>query len=286
MRSAVPSVLSLALVVLLSSCSDSPSSASTLLVADQQYYPVTPGSQWTYRIDSVGTSGVLVRDVERRTVRIGGTLRIADTAWTIQSTETTAGATTTRDTTYVRKSDIGLFFSSPALQAAGQLPGLFGGVSIPRELLVLPTAAREGDSWEIYRITFSLPNIPLLQYYIKVDADHLGTETVTTDRDVWRNCARIRMRVDILLPNPTDPTNILNPLRIRAEASFWFIRPFGLVMGDGSELVFRLVRGNPLAILQAIFAGSSTTGRRLHQEVLTMDVRQPDDPCVTRGGRY
>ncbi len=267
----------LLLTLALGSCSKSPvSSGGEPIYADQQYYPTLKGTFWTYRIDTTGSDGRTVRDVQRQTSRIIGSMEGDSGIYAVQVNEVSAGVDVTFDTLYIRKSGRGVHFTSPALRA-GLLPNLPGIGSFPSELLLVPFPLEEtyGTTWSI--LNFEFNQIPLFPIYIRVKAAFIGYETVTTDTRTFKNCARILVTIDARFPNLQNPQDLLNPTIIKENASFWLCRPLGLVMGDGSSLLFALLGGRLPFTLQR---------RRVHQELLNCDIVQPKDPCVERGGRY
>lgn len=234
--------------------------------SDQQYYPTEEGTFWRYRIDTTGATGGTVRDVGRRTSRIFGKTLLDSVEYTIQMDETIKGITTTYDTLYVRKSDQGVFFTSPQLRAMGGLSALLG--AFPKEIQIIPPSLESSSSWSI--LNFEYTQIPFFPIYFRVTAAYLNKESIQLDYGTFKDCIKIRVTVDARFPNPQDPTNILNPLVINESASFWLSRPLGLVAGDGAEVVFALMQGKlPLSIAQ----------RRMHQELIGYDIVQPSGTC-------
>ncbi|GEM_PF-1296845 len=236
---------------------------------DAKWYPTTIGSVWRYRIDTTDASGDLVPGVFRRTTRIIGDITYDGKRYVVQVNEDVAANTVSFDTTYIRKADDGLYFSSPSLLMLSNLPGIPGsGSGIPRDFKLLPYPLESTPGWEIFNYDIEL--IPFFKPHIYINARNLGLETVVTEMQTFRDCLRIRIDLDILLPNPQDPTNIFNPLIIKEDASFWFGRPLGLVAGEGSQLLFVLLTGRlPLR----------ASSMRTHLELTGMDIRQPASRC-------
>lgn len=268
--SLLPTCLAL---VLLASCGEDSapvvSADAQKLYADQKYYPFIDGTFWRYRVDTTGESGVTVRDVARRYVRISGTKIVDTLVYTVQSTETTEGIRTTFDTLYLRRTSTGVYASSPMLRNFS-LPAPLPDIGFPKEVLLIPDPLESTPSWSI--VNFEYNQIPFIPIHFRISGAYLGLETVQTDFMLFKQCARIRIDLDVRLPNLEDPTDILHPTIIRETASFWFARPLGLVAADGSEIVFTLFAGRiPLNLPQ----------RRVHQEVLGFDIIQPKTPCGT-----
>ena len=260
----------LLLAALIASCSDDPVTVTNTdpLLYDAQYYPTTKGSSWRYRVDTTGVSGQTMRDVERRTTRIGGMITLDSVRYAIQETEVKAGVNTTYDTVYVRKDEKGVWMSSPSLRLLSRLGGFQGFAGFPKEFLIVPANITTESNWDIIRFDFTA--IPLVQIYYHVTASYLGRESIQTDYKTYKECARIRISVDARFPNPANPQDLLNPIIIRDNAEFWLARPLGLVVGDGSESVFSLLSGRIPFSLQK---------KRLHMEVMGLDIVQPADPC-------
>ncbi|MBL0174069.1 MAG: hypothetical protein IPP94_02190 [Ignavibacteria bacterium] len=268
--------LALVLAVAAASCSgddDAVSTSGQRVYADQQYYPTLPETVWRYRVDSTGADKRLVRDAYRINSRITGTTFTAnDTTYTVQVNEEIRSNGTSFDTLYVRKDDRGVFMSSPSLRNFSLLGQLGAGLNLgtfPKEFMILPLHPEYVTNWDIIRFDYT---ILILNIRFWVTAQYMGRENVTTDMGVFRDCAKVRITVDALFPNPADPTNILNPLRINDKADFWLARPLGLVVGDGAASVFALLNGRVPLSLQA---------RKLHMEPLDMSIAQPSGPCAS-----
>jgi hypothetical protein len=277
MKSPVLSILPLLVLAVIGCAKDDAvtSAGVKLIYADQRFYPVERGSFWSYRIDTIGTDNIWVRDVERKIVHMGGMMRLDTTEYTVQINETQAGVDVSFDTVYVRKSHDGAFFTSAALRGFSALSGLPNLPSFPKELMLIPYPLESTQQWSI--LNFEYNQIPLFPIYFRVSATNMGIETVIADNKTFRNCTRILVQISARLPNLENPADYMNPTIINENASFWLSRPLGLVMGDGSSLVFALINGQlPLTAQR----------RRIHQELLNFDVVQPDDPCVGRGTGY
>jgi hypothetical protein len=123
-------------------------------------------------------------------------------------------------------------------------------------------------TWDIITIEFN--QIPLFPIYFRVKGRYLGTGDVQTQRGTLKQCAHTVITIEARFPNPEDPTNILNPLLINEKADFWFTRPYGLALIDGSEAVFILLRGG--LPLQRNFA-------KMRQELTDMNIVQPSPVC-------
>ncbi len=263
-----------ACAVLVTACAgDDPvaSNAGSQIYADQGFYPTIGGSTWYYRVDTTGQTGGLKKDVARRTATMVGTTMLDTTTWAVQAIETVQGGASTIDTVYVRKGGDGVYMSSPALRNFSLLPGLPGGSTLPKEILLLPYLIVPNLSWDL--INFEFTGIPLVQIYFRVKATYVGVQSVTTESQVFKDCARIRIDIDARFPNPENPTDLFNPIVIKESGNFWMSRPFGLVVGDGSEAAFLMLRGRiPLTFARRI----------VHQEVMTFNVVQPADSCYGR----
>lgn len=266
--------LLLSIPFLIISCDDSTTvvtSNAQPLYADQQFYPMEEGTFWRYRIDTTGVTGPTVRDVGRVTSRIMGRITFDSLVYSVQTNETVMGISSTIDTVFVRKDDQGVFFSSPTLRSFSLFPGLPGFSGFPKEYLILPKDPSARPNWVL--INFEFNQIPFFPIYFRVTASYLGRETIQTDFRTFKNCARVKIDIDARLPNPANPQDIFNPLIIRENASFWFAQPLGLVVGDGNEAIFTLLNGRiPIGILQ----------RRIHQEVIGLEIVQPPDTCVVK----
>ncbi len=261
-----PAVLLLAGI--LNSCSDDPTiitGNAVPLMADAHYYPTEQGTFWKYRIDTTGEKGPTVRDVRRRTDRIQGMTRIDGLDYAVQVTEKTEGAFIEYDTLYVRKDAAGVHISSPQLRRFSGFGGIPGLPPFPKEYLLVPSQLGSQSSWDIVRFEFS--PLPLVNIRVLVTAAFLGRETVQTDDRTFKECAKIRVTLNIEYPNPDNP---LFPVRINDAADFWLARPLGLVVGDGAQSIFTLIEGGiPLQQLK----------RRVHMEVIGMDIVQPAGIC-------
>jgi hypothetical protein len=271
----------LAFTLLVASCTqkeDPVSSTGERVLADAQYYPTLPETVWHYRVDSTGADKKLVRDAYRVNTRVtGGTFVNNDTVYAVQVNETVKPTGSTYDTLYIRKDDRGVFMSSPVLRGfslLGQFPqlGQFLSGDFPKEFMILPLHPEYVTNWDILR--FDLTGIPIIQVYFHVTAQYMGRENVTTSAGVYKDCAKVRISIDATFPNPADPTNILNPIRIRDNADFWMARPLGIVVGDGAESIFLLMNGRiPLSL--------TPSTKKLRMEVLDMSIAQPSGACAT-----
>jgi len=271
MKQILPYASLLILSVLLLSCdNDNPSVSheGEILLVDQNYYPELEGTTWQYRIDTSNATGSMLRDVARRTARVQSRQIIDSVTYTVQINETSGAGGTSTDTLFFRKSAGGLFVSSPALQFLSIIPEIPGIGEFPKEYPVLRIPLVVQTTWPI--IEFEFDQIPFFPIYYRVNATYLGLESIQTDIRIFKDCARVRIDLDARFPNPENPTDIFNPLIIKESASFWFSRPIGLVVGDGSEAVVGLISGNlPLANAQ----------RRMRIEIMALDIVQPPDTC-------
>jgi hypothetical protein len=262
-------MISLPVLLVWAACNDAPTVVSgdaKTFLADQHYYPSDEGTFWRYRIDTTGVSGGTIRDVGRRTARMFGKIRIDSLDYAVQTNETVSGITTTNDNVYIRHSDQGVFLSSPQLQDFGRVIPFLS--SFPKEIQIIPASLETSTSWSI--LNFEFTQIPLFPIYFRVTAAYLNRESVQIDMGTFRDCIKIRVDIDARFPNPQTPQDLLNPLIIKESANFWLSRPIGLVMGDGSEVVFSLLEGRlPLNIPR----------RRMHQELLGYDIVQPNGSC-------
>jgi hypothetical protein len=87
----------------------------------------------------------------------------------------------------------------------------------------------------------------------------------------FHDCAHVQLIIEAQFPNPQNPTDILNPIRLNETADFYFTHPQGLVLAEGSAAVFRILRGSiPL----------DRTYARVRQEITAMSIVQPDPFCV------
>ena len=246
------------------------------LIADMRYYPTFPSTIWRYRIDTTGATGGTVINAAQRISRITGTTVFDNKEYTVQVNENINGADVTYDTIYVRKATDGLYVTSPVLRTLGRLPGFPGmNIQIPSEFKLFPYPLETASTWQLLNIEFN--QIPFFPIYVRVNGDYLGRETVPTTMMTFKDLARVRLRIDARLPNPQDPTNFLNPLVIKEEATFAFGRPLGLLVGDGSQILFTILTGQiPLEQSQ----------KRVHTEVTSYEVVQPNEPCGTRNKSY
>jgi hypothetical protein len=259
-------------LALLPSCQDTTpivSADSKVFYVDQHYYPSLEGSMWRYRIDTTGAASGTVRDVGRRTSRMYGTVKLDSTEYRLQIDDTVMGLTTTTDSLYVRQSSEGVFVTSPNLRNFATLATFLG--SFPKEIMIVPGTLQPGMFWSI--LNFEFNQIPLLQIYFRVSAQYMNKESVQLDMGTIKDCIRIRVDVRAQFPNPQNPQDIFNPIRITETADFWLSQPLGFVMGDGAEAVFALLRGQlPIGLPE----------RRMHQELLGCDIVQPSGGCTGR----
>lgn len=258
-------VLSLLGVALCASCADDAppvSNSGERVYADQQFYPVTEGTRWEYRIDTTSVSGQKYKDVGRQFSLIGGIADFDSIAYTIQQNRTVMGGAETTDTLFVRKDRVGVYLSTPSLRSFSSLPS-FPGLDlsgIPKEILLLPYAAIPGQTWRVFNFEYT---IAIITISFRVEGDYIGVENVRTDWMEFKNCTRIRLSIDARIPNIQNP---LSPIVIKESADFWFTHPGGLVVADGSKAVFAFLGGTlPLG----------TTFGKQRLEVVSMDVRQP-----------
>lgn len=265
-------LLSAIAVMLFAACAeDAPTvqTTGTALMADAGYYPTLPDSRWEYRIDST-RGGMTQKGAATVRARVLGMFANDSVEYRIQVNEITRGVVTEFDTLYVRKAEEGVRLSSPGLQSFSNLPSLPGLQigEIPRDFLVVPYTNFLG-TWDILTIEFN--QIPLLAIYFRVKGRNLGIADAQTDLRTFRQCARVQLIVEAQFPNPQNPTDFLNPIRLNETADFYFTRPQGLVLAEGSAAVFRLLRGDiPLDRNYA----------RVRQEITAMDIVQPDPFCV------
>jgi hypothetical protein len=261
------------LFLLVTACTDDAPSVSnegSALFADMQFYPTTAGSDWTYRVDTLGNSG-MIKGVGQIRSSVGGTFDTDSLIYSVQVNEVFLGGTQEFDTVYVRKAADGVRLSSPGLQQIGGLGNLLGLPigDLPTEFLAVPYAGGFQAKWDILNIEYN--QIPFFPIFYRVEGSYRGIEDVNTDQRIYRDCAHVVISIEAQLPNLEDPTNILNPLRINEKADFWFTRPHGLVVADGSNAIFTLLRGGiPL----------SNSFGRTRQEVISMNIVQPDPFCL------
>lgn len=246
------------------------------LWADMQYYPTFERTIWRYRIDTTGTTGGTVINAAQRISRITGKQMYNGKEYTMQVDDNISGATVTYDTIFIRKAEDGLYVTSPVLRTLGRLPGFPElNVQIPEEFKLFPYPLETATNWQLLNIEFN--QIPLFPIYVRVNGEFLGRETVPTSYMTFKDIARVRLKIDVRLPNPQEPTNFLNPLIIKEEAIFAFGRPLGLIAGDGSQILFSILTGQ---------IPTSPSQKRVHAEVTSMDVIQPNEPCGTREKKY
>ncbi|MBE0642606.1 MAG: hypothetical protein IH600_00835 [Bacteroidetes bacterium] len=257
---------------LLAACTeDAPTvnSEGVKLMADAGYYPTLPGSTWEYRVDSI-RGGVTQKGIAMVRTSIGGTFSNDSVEYRVQVNEITNAAGVEYDTLYARKADEGVRLSSPGLQSLSGLPSLpgFSIGDIPRDFLVVPYTTFLG-TWDILNIEFN--QIPLITIYFRVKGRNLGISDAVTELRTFRDCAHVQLIIEAQFPNPQNPTDILNPIRLNETADFYFTRPQGLVLAEGSAAVFRILRGNiPL----------DRTYPRVRQEITAMSITQPEPFCL------
>jgi hypothetical protein len=268
----ITALLLFAAALLCNACVDDAPPVSTngaALFADAGYYPTLPESGWEYRIDSI-RGNTTQKGVASVRSAIEGTFSNDSVEYRVQVNEISSGATVEYDTMYVRKAADGVRISSPGLQSLSGLPSIPGLPigDIPRDFIVVPYTTFQG-TWEILNIEFS--PIPLLSFYFRVKGRNLGTSDAVTDLRTFRGCAHIQLVVEAQFPDPANPTDFLNPIRLNETADFYFTRPQGLVLAEGSAAVFRMLRGSiPL----------DRNYPRVRQEVTSMTIVQPDPFCV------
>lgn len=260
------------IIVFFSACTeDAPTlhSDGTALYADAGYYPSLPGNEWEYRIDSL-RGGVTQRGVATLQARTLGTFTSGDVEFRVQVNATSQGMETEYDTLYVHKSGEGVRLSSPGLQSLSglpNLPGLSPG-DIPRDFLIVPYTTFQ-SSWDILNIEFD--QIPLLTIYFRLKGRYLGLSEAVTDLRTFPVCTRVQLIYEAQFPNPENPTDIFNPVRINETAEFYFTRPQGLVLAEGSAAIFLLLRGG---------IPFDRSYARVRQEITGMNITQPDPFCV------
>ena len=269
----IPLFLTIASLFFLAACAeDAPtvSESGASLLADAGYYPTLPESRWLYRIDSIRGSQVQPGVAEVRALALNMTYSNDSVQYRVLVNEVRSGAAVDYDTVYVRKGDDGVRLSSPGLQALSGIPPIPGiNISeIPRDFLIVPYTTFQG-SWDIFNLEFS--PIPLLTIYFRVKGSYRGLTDVNTAMGTFRQCARVQLTFEALFPNPQNPTDFLNPIRLNETADFYFTRPQGLVLAEGSAAVFRLLRGDlPLDRSYA----------RVRQEITDLAITQPDPFCL------
>ncbi len=265
-------LLPLLLAVLLSACTeDAPTvhTADLVLMADAGFYPTLPACTWDYRVDSI-RAGVTQKGVAMVHASTEGLFANDSVEYRVQVNRITSGTSIEYDTVYVRKASEGVRLSSPGLQSLSGLPSLpgFSIGEIPRDFLVVPYTDFLG-TWEILNIEFT--QIPLLTIYFRVKGRNLGRSDAVTDLRTFHDCAHVQLIIEAQFPNPQNPTDILNPIRLNETADFYFTQPQGLVLADGSAAVFRVLRGSiPL----------DRSFTRVRQEITAMSITQPELLCA------
>jgi hypothetical protein len=178
-------------------------------------------------------------DIGRRISRIVGTMMIDGEEWTVQRDETRYNADVTVDSTYVLRRADGVYLSSPTLRNLEGIPDipLIGDLQFPKEFLVIPFNASPGIQWTIFE--FQQSQFPLYSLEISLTGSFIGIESVEASDITYRDCAHVRMRFRVLV-------NIVGQegINIDEAADFWFTRPHGLVVADGSIAVFGLIAGS------------------------------------------
>ncbi|MBR9977982.1 MAG: hypothetical protein KFH87_07830 [Bacteroidetes bacterium] len=260
------------IIVFLSACTgDAPTlhNDGTVLYADAGYYPSLQGNVWEYRVDSI-RGGVTQQGAATLRARTLGTFTNGDVEYRVQVNEITQGMETEYDTLYVYKTEEGVRLSSPGLQSLSELPDLPGITpgDIPRDFLVVPYATFQ-STWDILDIEFN--QIPLLTIYFRLKGRYLGVSEAVTDLRTFPVCARVQLIYEAQFPNPENPTDIFNPIRINETADFYYTRPQGLVLAEGSAAIFLLIRGG--IPFERSYA-------RVRQEITGMTITQPDPFCI------
>lgn len=267
-----PSFLLTAAVLLLAACAeDAPTvnNAGTMVMADAGYYPMMAETRWEYRVDSI-RGGVTQKGVATVRARMAGTFSNDSVEYRVQVNEIIRGTLVESDTLYARKAEEGVRLSSPGLQTFSNLPNFPGFPigDIPRDFLVVPYTTFLG-TWDILNIEFN--QIPLISIYFRVKGRNLGISDALTELRTFRQCARVQLIIEAQFPNPQNPTDFLNPIRLNETADFYFTRPQGLVLAEGSAAIFRLLRGDiPL----------DRNYPRVRQEITSMNIVQPEPFCV------
>jgi hypothetical protein len=252
-------------IALLAACAEDAPPISTngeRIYADQQYYPLTAGTVWEYRIDTTSTGGQKFKDVGRRFSTIGDIADFDSVSYTIQQNRIAMGGAETIDTLFVRKDRLGVFLSTPGLRSLAMIPSIPGLdlSGVPREILLLPYSALPGQTWRVFNFEYS---IAIITISFRVEGDYIGVQDVRTDWMEFKNCTRIRLSIDARIPNIQSP---LTPLVIKESADFWYTHPGGLVLADGSKAVFDFLSGTlPLA----------TSFGKERLEVVSMNIKQP-----------
>ncbi len=259
-------------VLFLASCAeDAPTvnSEGVMLLADAGFYPTLAGNIWEYRVDSI-RSGVTQKGVAMIRATTEGTFANDSVEYRIQVNEISSGMNVDYDTVYVRKASEGVRLSSPGLQSLSGLPSLpgFSLGEIPRDFLVVPYTSFLG-TWEILTIEFN--QIPLITIYFRVKGKNLGVSDAATELRTFQDCAHVQLIIEAQFPDPQNPTDFLNPIRLNETADFYFTQPQGLVLAEGSAAVFRMLRGDlPL----------ERSYTRVRQEITSLSIVQPDPFCV------
>lgn len=262
----------LAAVLLLAACAeDAPTinSEGVRLLADAGFYPTLTGNSWEYRIDSI-RGGNIQRGVATLRATTGGLFANDSVEYRVQANEISSGMNVEYDTVYVRKAAEGVRLSSPGMQSLSGLPSLpgFSIGEIPRDFLVVPYTTFLG-TWEILNIEFN--QIPLITIYFRVKGKNVGISDAVTDLRTFHDCAHVQLIIEAQFPNPQNPTDFLNPIRLNETADFYFTQPQGLVLAEGSAAVFRMLRGDlPL----------DRNYTRVRQEITAMTIVQPEPFCV------
>ena len=232
----------LLLVMLLVSCTDPAPVERTNgdeLLRDQMYYPLTPGTEWEYRIDTTSATGVKYPDIGRRISTIVGTVGIDGEEWTVQRDETRYDANVTVDSTYIVRRTDGVYLSSPSLRNLEGLPSLpiIGDLQFPKEFLSVPFTATPGMNWTIFQ--FQQAQFPIYSIDIALTGTFVGIESVVADAITYKECAHVKMRFRVTV-------SIVGQQGISMDesADFWYTRPHGLVVADGSIAVFGLIGGS------------------------------------------
>lgn len=253
------------LLLVVAACTDDPPALSTggsPVYVDMAYFPLVQGSGWQYRVDTTG-NGTTRKGVAQIQSAITGTRMVNDIEYTVQVNRIITGSGISDDTLYVRRTAEGVMMSSPGLlqlSSISLIPGL-PVEDIPTEFLAVPAPGRAVGEWEIFNFEFN--QIPLFVVYYRIKGRYRGIEDVETDQRTYRDCARVSIEIEAQFPNPD---NILVPIRLNESADFYYTRPHGLVVADGSSAIFTLLRGGlPLDL----------TYGSVRQEVIDFDIPQP-----------
>ncbi|MDT8325506.1 MAG: hypothetical protein RRA94_15435 [Bacteroidota bacterium] len=253
------------LLLVLASCTDDPPAVSTdgsPVFVDMQYFPIVEGSGWEYRVDTTG-NGTTRKGVAQILSTITGTRMVDDIEYAVQVNRIITGTGVGNDTLYVRKTGQGVLISSPGLlqlSSISLIPGL-PVEDIPTEFLAVPAPDSFQTEWEIFDFEFN--QIPLFSVFYRINGRYRGIESVETDQRTYRDCARVTISIEAQFPNPD---NLLIPIRINESADFYYTRPHGLVVADGSSAIFTLLRGGLPLDLEY---GST------RQEIIDFDIPQP-----------